>query len=212
MQLDTFWRSSASYRVRIGLHLKGIAFESLPRGLRSGAHRTFEYLDANPQGLVPALRVGSAVLAQSLAILEYLDESCSDPPLLPDTPLARAQVRGMALSIACDVHPLNNLRVLAYLRDVLGHVDAQVNAWVAHWIRAGFTGLEVEANRYSGDGRHLFGDRVTLADLCLVPQVYNARRFGVGLEPFPALAGIAAHLDTLPAFIAARPENQPDAE
>ena len=178
---------------------------------RPGAHRQPGYLAMNPQGLVPALEDGGAVIAQSLAIIEYLEETRPPPPLLPRLPLERARVRSLALAIACDIHPLNNLRVLNYLRSPLGHDEAAVDAWYRHWIGEGFRALEEEAKRASGDGRHMFGGEVTLADVCLVPQMFNARRFKCDVEPFPTLRAICAHLEALPAFARAAPDAQPDA-
>ena len=210
MQLFTFFRSSAAYRVRIALNFKGIAYESVPVDLRPGEHRRPEYLARNPQGLVPALADGGAVIGQSLAILEYLEETHPQPPLLPREPLARAQVRAMALAIACDLHPLNNLRVLNYLRGPLGQDEQSVNAWYRHWIGVVFAGLEVQA-RASSDARTLFAGHVTLADVCLVPQLFNARRFQCDLAPFPTLTAVGAHLESLPAFAQAAPAAQPDA-
>jgi len=157
------------------------------------------------------LETDGAVLSQSLAIIEYLDETYQRPRLLPADPIARAQVRSMALSIACDIHPLNNLRVLNYLKENLQHDQDTVNAWYAHWIRAGFEGLELQAQKYTANGQFLFADSASLADICLVPQMFNARRFAVDLSPFPTLAAITAHLESLPAFADARPEVQPDA-
>lgn len=210
MKLYTYFRSSAAYRVRIALHFKGIAYEAVPVDLRPGAHRRPEYLALNPQGLVPALEDGAAVLSQSLAIIEYLEETHPEPPLLPSAPLDRARVRSLALAIACDLHPLNNLRVLNYLRAPLGHDAAAVNAWYRHWVAQVFEGLESEARR-SSDGRHLLGGGVTLADVCLVPQLFNARRFECDLTPYPTLTAIGAHLESLPAFARAAPAAQPDA-
>ncbi len=210
MKLYTYFRSSAAYRVRIALQFKGIAYEAVPVDLRPGAHRRPEYLALNPQGLVPALEDGAAVLSQSLAIIEYLEETHPEPPLLPGAPLERARVRSLALAIACDLHPLNNLRVLNYLRAPLGHDEHAVNAWYRHWVAQVFHGLENEARR-SSDGRHLFGGRVTLADVCLVPQLFNARRFECELAPYPTLTAIGAHLESLPAFARAAPAAQPDA-
>jgi len=214
MRLYTYWRSSAAFRVRIALHCKGLAFESVPKHLLrdGGEQRRADYLALNPQGLVPALGHDGAVIPQSLAILEYLEEVHPEPPLLPRSPVERAQVRAMALGIACDIHPLNNLRVLNYLRGPLGQDDAAVAAWYRHWVETGFVALEQLIGRHSADGRHCFGASVTLADVCLVPQVFNARRFAVDLAPFPRLAAVSAHLESLPAFAAARPEVQPDAE
>jgi maleylpyruvate isomerase len=211
MKLYTYFRSSAAYRVRIALNLKGIAYDAVPIDLRPGAHRQPDYLARNPQGLIPALEVAGSVIGQSMAIIEYLEETHPQPPLLPGSPLDRARVRSMALAVACDMHPLNNLRVLNYLRSPLGQDEAAVDTWYRHWIAAGFRGLEEEAKRSSGDGRHLFGASVTLADVFLVPQMFNARRFNCNLEPFPTLRAICAHLEALPEFDRAAPNAQPDA-
>lgn len=211
MQLHTFFRSSAAYRVRIGLNIKGLTYESLPVNLRRGEQRSAAYRDLNPQQLVPTLVDDGFTLSQSLAILEYLDDRYPEPRLLPEDPRSRAEVRSMALAIACDIHPLNNLRVLDYLRTRLGQDDAGVNTWYAHWIAEGFKALESATLRHSEDRRHSYGDRLTLADVCLVPQWYNAQRFRCDLSPYPTLASICAHLESLPAFAAARPEIQPDA-
>jgi maleylacetoacetate isomerase len=212
VKLYGYFRSSATYRVRIALNLKGIPWESVPVDLRApvSAQHTREFRALNPQGLIPVLIDGQRTLTQSLAILEYLEETHPQPPLLPRDPGARAEVRALALAIACDIHPLNNLRVVNYLRSPLGHDDAAVNAWYCHWITLGFSALEQEARRL-GDGSHLYGDSVTLADVCLVPQVANARRFRCNMEPFPTLRAICAHLESLPAFARAAPEVQPDA-
>lgn len=210
MKLYTYFRSSAAYRVRIALNLKGIPFESIAVDLRPGMHRSPGYLAMNPQGLVPALEDGGTVFSQSLAILEYLEETHPQPPLLPRAPVDRARVRSLALSIACDLHPLNNLRVLNYLRSPLGQDEAAVNAWYRHWIAEGLRGLEVQASRL-GDGRHAFGGEITLADVCLVPQMFNARRFNCDLAPYPTLRSISEHLESLPAFARAAPAAQPDA-
>lgn len=211
MKLYTYYRSSAAYRVRIALNLKGIEYESVPVDLRPGAHRRPDYLARNPQGLIPALEDGGAVLSQSLAIIEYLEETHPQPPLLPRSPLERARVRSMALAVACDIHPLNNLRVLNQLRSPLGHGEEVVDTWYRHWITEGFRGLEEEARRASGDGRHMFGTAVTLADICLVPQMYNAHRFKCNVEPFPTLTAICTNLETLSQFARAAPAAQPDA-
>jgi maleylacetoacetate isomerase len=214
MRLYSYFRSSAAYRVRIALNVKGLAYQTLSVHLRraQGGQHAADYLARNPQGLIPALDVGPVVLAQSLAIIEYLEEIKPSPPLLPDNPLERAQVRAMALNIACDIHPLNNLRVLEYLRGPLAQPEPAVESWYGHWIATGFRGLEALAARHSKARRHLFGDAVTLADVLLVPQMYNARRFRCDLVPYPTLTAIDAHLATLPAFASARPELQPDAE
>jgi maleylpyruvate isomerase len=213
MKLYTYFRSSAAFRTRIALNIKGIAYESASIEMRApaAAHRTPEFLAINPQGLVPALEHDGATIAQSLAIIEYLNETHPDPPLLPASPVDRAHVRALALAVACDMHPLNNLRVLNYLRAPLALDEDTVNAWYHHWIGAGFTGLEENARRTSGDGHHMFGTTVTLADILIVPQMYNARRFKCDLEPYPTLRRICTHLESLPAFAKAAPEMQPDA-
>lgn len=211
MKLHTFFRSSAAYRARIALNLKAIAYDSLPKVFAKHEHRAPAYLAVNPQGLIPALEDRGVVLSQSLAIIEYLDETYPDPPFLPRDPVARAQVRSMALAIACDIHPLNNLRVLNYLRNELQQEDAGVNTWYRHWVTVGFQGLEQQARAYSTGGRFCHGDTVTMADICLVPQMYNARRFDTDLTAFPTLVAISTQLESLPAFAAARPEVQPDA-
>ena len=213
MKLYTYFRSTAAYRVRIALNLKGLPYEAVTKDLRgtAGEHRRSEYLTLNPQGLIPALEHEGRVLAQSLAIIEYLDECFPSPPLLPKAPADRATVRAMALNIACDMHPLNNLRVLNYLRDELRQDEASVNRWYAHWISEGFRGLEELAKRSSDDRQHCFGNSVTLADVCLVPQMFNARRFKCDVSPYPTLVSITSRLEELPAFAAARPEAQADA-
>jgi maleylacetoacetate isomerase len=218
LRLYTYWRSSAAYRVRIVLNLKGLKYESAPKHLlrNGGEQRKADYLALNPQGLVPALADGDLVIPQSLAICEYLEEVHPTPALLPRHAAGRAIVRGMALAIACDTHPLNNLPITGYLRKELGADDAAVQRWIAHWIHRGFTGLErwvasIES-RSAGAREYCFGSQVTLADACLVPQMYNARRFNVDVSAYPNLASISRHLESLPAFAAARPESQPDAE
>jgi len=214
LRLHTYWRSSAAYRVRIALALKGLPYESVPRHLlrHGGEQRSPEYLALNPQGLVPALEHDDHVVTQSLAICEYLEEVHPHPPLLPADPRGRAAVRAMALAVACDIHPLNNLSVLQYLRAELGQGDESVTRWISHWIDRGFTALEQLIARHSANGRYCFGDSVTLADVFLVPQVANSRRVQLDLAPYPRLAAVARHLESLPAFAAARPEAQPDAE
>jgi maleylacetoacetate isomerase len=213
MKLYNYFRSSAAYRTRIAFNLKGIQPETVEVDLRATANDQQKpgYRSINPQALVPALTVEDTTIAQSLAIIEYLDETHPDPPLMPRSPVNRARVRAMALAIACDMHPLNNLRVLNYLRSPLGHDEETVNTWYRHWIAVGFGGLEQEARRASGDGRHMFGQSVTIADIYLVPQMFNARRFKCDLEPYPRLRAICAHLESLPAFAKAAPEMQPDA-
>ncbi|HZF16260.1 MAG TPA: maleylacetoacetate isomerase [Steroidobacteraceae bacterium] len=212
MKLYSYFRSSAAYRVRIALAVKGITYETLPVNLRlaGGEHRQPGYLARNPAGLVPALDTGAAVLAQSLAIIEYLEETVPTPALLPEGALERAQVRGLALSVACDIHPLNNLRVLEYLRGPLAQPPAAVQTWYEHWIGTGLAALEVLARRHSASSRFLYGDRLTIADVCLVPQLWNARRFHCDVAPYPTLVAVDAYLAALAAVQAARPEVQPD--
>jgi maleylpyruvate isomerase len=213
MKLYTYFRSSAAFRVRIALNIKGLPHESVPVDLRAGESEQSKpaYLAVNPQGLVPALEDGGVTLSQSLAVVEYLDDAYPEPPLLPRTPRERAQVRAMALAIACDIHPLNNLRVLNYLRSPLGASEEAVKAWYRTWIAVGFRGLEEQARRQSGDGRHMFGTAITMADICLIPQMYNALRFKCDVEPYPTLRSIHAFLSVEPAFAKAMPEVQPDA-
>ena len=210
MELYTYFRSTAAYRVRIALNLKGLDYRGIPLQLLERQHKSQDYLAKNPQGLVPALQDGAEVIPQSLAILEYLEETHPTPALLPEQPAERAQVRAMALSIACDIHPLNNLRVLQYLKGTLNQQQSAVNDWYAHWIGEGFRGLE-QMIRASGDGQHCFGHRPTLADVCLTPQVYNARRFDVDLTPFPTIVAVDAALMATEPFARAAPEAQPDA-
>ena len=209
MRLYDYWRSSSAYRVRIALRLKGIDYSQAPVNLRQGVQRTLDYLAHNQQGVVPALDTGEVTLTQSLAIIEWLDELQPEPPLLPATPDARALVRSLALHVACEIHPLNNLRVLQYLEHRLGLEERDVNAWYRHWIAEGLTSLE--RRLVATAGTYCFGDTVTLADLCLVPQVYNARRYSCDLMPFPTIVRIDAACLKLPAFAEARPERQPDA-
>lgn len=214
MRLFSYFRSSAAWRVRIALAYKGIPHGTVPVHLvRDGGQQHSEsYREANPQGLVPALEDEGQVFGQSLAIIEYLEETHPEPPLLPHDFAGRARVRQMALGIACDIHPLQNLRVLNYLRGPLGQGDGPVAEWVRHWIAEGFRPLEELARRH-GDGRtHLYGGSVTMADVCLVPMMYNARRWHLDLKPYPALVAIDSHLMTLPAFSTTRPEAQADAE
>ncbi len=213
MKLYGFFRSSAAYRVRIALGLKGVAWETVVVDLRApvSAQHSREFRALNPHGLIPVLIDGERALTQSLAIIEYLDETHPQPPLLPRSPAARAAVRALALAVACDIHPLNNSRVLGYLRTQLAQDEGAVQRWYAHWIAQGFAALEDDARRLSGDGRHLYGDTVTLADVCIVPQMANARRFNCELAPYPTLRAICAHLESLPAFAQAAPQAQPDA-
>jgi maleylpyruvate isomerase len=206
--LHGYFRSGASYRVRIALNLKGVAYADVFHHLRKGEQRAPGYLALNPQGFVPALEAEGDVLTQSLAICEYLDERFPDPPLLPATPLARAKVRAAAQLIACDVHPVQNLRVLKHLREA-GLTQEQVTAWAARVIAEGLDAFEALIAHQPGP--YCFGDRVTLADLCLVPQLGNARRFGVELA-WPRILEVERACLALDAFRRAAPENQPDAE
>jgi maleylacetoacetate isomerase len=211
VKVYTYFRSSAAYRLRIALNLKGLSGDMVSVHLQKdgGQHRKPEYRAINPQMRVPALKLDSGeVLTQSLAIIEYLDEVDPQPPLLPRDPVQRAKVRALALAIACDIHPLNNLAPLRYLKNELGQDQSKIDAWYHHWILEGFEALETMVR----PGPYAFGGEVTLADVCLVPQIYNARRLKVPLERFPKLVAIDAACAKLPAFEQARPENQPDAE
>ena len=211
MKVYTYFRSSAAYRVRIALNLKGLTGDMVSIHLQKdgGQHKKPEYRAINPQMRVPALKLDSGeVLTQSLAIIEYLDEVDPQPPLLPRDPVARAKVRAFAQLIACDIHPLNNVGPLRYLKNELGQDQSRIDAWYHHWVLEGFTALEAMARPEP----YACGGEVTLADICLVPQVYNARRLKVPLDRFPKLVAIDAACMKLPAFEQARPENQPDAE
>jgi len=210
MILHGYWRSGAAYRTRIALELKGLAYEQKGVDLRTGAQRSEAFVALNPQGMVPALEVDGAVLTQSPAILEWLEETHPQPPLLPGDPVDRAHVRAMAALVGCDIHPLNNLRVGKALRETFGADQAAVDAWAARWIAPGFQALEALAGRHGG--AWCFGDAPTLADCYLVPQIYSARRFNVPLDPFPRLLAIDAGAARHPAFIAAHPDRQPDAD
>jgi maleylacetoacetate isomerase len=211
VKLFGYFRSSAAYRARIALNLKGVPYEMtsihLTRG--GGQQHKAEYRAINPQGRVPALALDNGdTLIQSLAIIEYLDETHPEPPLLPADPIARAHVRAAAQVIACDIHPLNNTSPLFYLKNTLKQDQETINAWYAHWVTVGFETIEALLR----PGPYSFGDQVTLADVCLVPQVANARRFNVPLDKFPKIVAVDAACLKLPAFDKARPENQPDKE
>ncbi|SAL25541.1 maleylacetoacetate isomerase [Caballeronia choica] len=214
MKLYSYFRSSAAYRVRIALNLKGLDYEYAPvHLLRDGGQQLKpEYRALNPDGIVPTLVDGDEVLNQSLAIIEYLEETHPEPPLLPRAPTDRAFVRAIALQVACEIHPLDNLRVLKYLKHQVKTPEDVKDAWYAHWVEMGFTSLE---KRLAGDprvGALCFGDTPTVADLCLVPQVFNARRFKIDMSRFPTLERIADHADQIDAFQRAAPAQQPDAE
>ena len=200
--LYDFWRSSAAYRVRIVLNLKGVAYRSVPIDLGQGAQASADYKALNPQGLVPALAINGLLLTQSLAIIDYLDANYKDPPMVSSDPACRSRTLAQALIVAADIHPINNLRVLNYLRRELGQGEDAVNSWYRHWIAEGLAALEVQAPEHG-----LFGGSLpNLADVCLVPQLANARRFDQPLEPYPKLVAIEATLRELPAFAAAAPE------
>ena len=203
-----YFRSSAAYRVRIALAWKGIAFDTQPVHLVKGEQRAADYLDIQPQGLVPALRIDGHTLGQSMAILEYLEETRPEPALLPKDAAGRAIVRWMAELIVADTHPINNLRIGNYLRGTLGQDDSAVLAWMRHWMAQGFTALEKMVARHGGAYCH--GDALSLADICLVPQMYNARRFELNLADFPALTAVDERCRALPAFVTAHPDNQAD--
>lgn len=211
MKLYTYYRSSAAFRVRIALNLKGLAYEPRFVHLAKGEHRKPEYAALNPQGLVPALAEDDgSLLTQSLAIIEYLEEKYPHPPLLPQDARGRARVRSLALLIACEIHPLNNLRTLTHLRKALGQNEDQVTTWYRHWIADGLTKLESDLG--TGAGRFCHGDSPTIADCCLVPQIFNAKRFNCDLAAYPATMRIFAECMQLDAFQRAQPSSQPDAE
>jgi len=213
MKLYDYFRSSAAYRVRIALNLKGLAPERAFVHLRRGAQRADDYLAVNPLGLVPSLVTdGGEVLTQSLAIIEWLDETHPQPPLLPPDAAGRARVRALALAIACDIHPINNLRVLNYLTGTLGATEAQKNGWYRYWCDVGFEALETQLAREKATGAFCHGGSPTIADICLVPQLANARRVELDLSLYPTLLRIEAACNALPAFAAAAPSKQPDAE
>ncbi len=212
MKVYGYFRSSAAYRLRIALRLKGLEAEQAFVQLRRNEQLSPEYRRLNPLGLVPALEENGQVFTQSLAIIEYLDETHPEPPLLPGTAADRAFVRAIALTIACDIHPLNNLRVLNYLLKDLGVDDAAKDRWYGHWIAAGFAALETLLAGDARVGTFCYGDTPSLADVCLVPQMFNAERMNCPLEPYPTLRRLAANARALPAFAAAEPGRQPDAE
>ncbi|ANN77148.1 maleylacetoacetate isomerase [Bordetella flabilis] len=214
MQLYSYFRSSAAYRVRIALNLKGLPYDTRPVHLLKdgGQHFLPDYTRLNPLALIPTLVDGPAVLTQSLAIIEYLEETHPIPPLLPATPIARARVRALALSIACDIHPLNNLRVLRYLKRELDIPDEARDTWYRHWIQTGLLALEKMLAASPETGTYCHGGTPSLADICLVPQLFNARRLKCDLDAMPTLVRIDAACRALPAFEHAAPENQPDAE
>ena len=207
MRLYTYFRSSAAYRVRIALNFKGVSYESAPVNLLKGEQREAGYKTLNPQMRVPSLDIGETTLIQSPAILEYLDEVYPEPPLLPMGAVNRARVRAIASLIACDIHPLNNSGTIGYLKNRLGHDQAVTSEWYAHWVREGFDAIET----LLGPGPYAFGSKITLADVYLVPQVFNARRFNVPLDAYPKIVAVDAACAQLKAFQDAAPNSQPDA-
>jgi maleylpyruvate isomerase len=208
MTLHTYFRSSASFRVRIALNLKGLEPRQAFVHLLKHEQLCEAYRRLNPQATVPALVHEGRAIGQSLAIIEYLNEIVPEPPLLPADPLGRARVREIAYGVACEIHPLNNLRVREYLRDALGCDETEGLEWQRHWMALGFTAIE----QLVGDGRFCWGDTPTLADICLIPQLFNARRIDLNLSPYPKLLWIEAAANALPAFADAHPNRQPDAE
>ncbi len=212
LALYDYWRSSAAYRVRIGLKLKGVEYDALPINILPSKDEQFgaDFTAKNPQARVPALETGQGMLTQSLAILEWLDETYVVPPFLPSDPWKAAQVRAFAQTIACDIHPLNNLAAIGRLRSQLGADDAAIASWFVHWIARGFAALETELSRAHATA-FAFGDTPTLADICLVPQMANARRYKMDLSPYPRLLAIDETARAHPAFAAAAPEMQKDA-
>ena len=212
MKLHGYFRSSTSFRTRIALNLKGLAYDYIPIHLRKGEQRGADYLTINPQGLVPTLEIDGHGITQSLAIIEYLDETHPDPPLLPADPLGRARVRSLALAVACDLHPLNNLRVLTYLTETLAQPPETQGDWLRHWVAVEFSALERRLAGERETGRFCHGDRVTLADVCLVPQVVNGRRFDCDMTPYPTIRRVFDACLALEPFDKALPQHQPDAE
>ncbi|WP_133650049.1 maleylacetoacetate isomerase [Paraburkholderia flava] len=214
MKLYSYFRSSASYRVRIALNLKGLPYDYVPiHVLRDGGEQFKpEYRQLNHGAVVPTLVDGDDVLTQSLAIIEYLDETHPQPPLLPAVPRDRAYVRSVALQIACDIHPVDNLRVLKYLKHTLGVDDAAKDAWYRHWIESGFAALEEHLSSDPRTGKLCFGDTPTMADTCLIPQVFNAQRFKIDMTAYPTIQRIFDYAEQLDAFARAAPGVQPDAE
>jgi maleylacetoacetate isomerase len=212
IKLYSYWRSSAAYRVRIALNLKGLQHEVVPISLLPAdtEHRRDAYRARNPHMLVPFLEDGDVSMGQSQAILEYLEETYPDPALLPETAQRRAAVRSFCNLICCDIHPLNNLRVMQYLKGELGIADAPFNRWYAHWIDEGFKAAETTALLYLDSGPFVFGASVSFADACLIPQMYNARRFKVSLSDYPRLVAIADACDEMESFKQASPEQQTD--
>jgi maleylacetoacetate isomerase len=214
LTLYSYFRSSAAYRVRIALNLKGLCYDQrfvhLVKG--GGEQHSNSYREINPQRLVPSLMVGATILTQSAAICEYLEETYRIPPLFPSDPAARAYIRGVMQAIACDIHPLNNTRVLSYLTKTLDLLDAEKAAWYRHWVEEGLAAIEIMISKHGDAGKCCHGDDPTFADAFLIPQLFNARRFDIPLDAYPRLTSIESHCLQLKAFIAAHPSAQPDAE
>ena len=210
MKLYTFFRATAPYRMRIALNLKGIAYEPEYVNLPGMEHHRPDYTRVNPQRLLPALVDDETVLIQSLATMEYLEETQPEPALLPRTPADRAYVRAIAQMVACEMHPLNNLRVLKYLEGALNHDEATRQAWYAHWIEEGFTAIEALLVERGLAGKFCYGDQVTMADVCLIPQVFNGQRFDCPLDAYPTIMAIFKNCQVLKPFIDAHPESQAD--
>jgi maleylpyruvate isomerase len=208
--LHGYWRSGTSYRTRIALNVKGVAYDQATHDLRTGAQQSTAFRALNPQGLVPALETPEGVLTQSSAILEWLEERYPEPPLLPTEPAGRAIVRAMAMTVACDIHPLNNLRVLKYLKSTLSHEQEAVDGWARHWICEGFDALEAMISQHGG--RFAYGDSLTFADCHLVPQFYSAQRFKIDCSPWPRLTAAVTNALAEPAVERAHPDRQPDAD
>ncbi|MDO6708335.1 maleylacetoacetate isomerase [Photobacterium sp. 1_MG-2023] len=204
MRLYDYMRSTAAYRVRIALNLKQLTYQSLPVSLVHDAQHSAEYINVNPAGLVPSLQIGGGVITQSLAIIEYLEEQYPEPALYPADPIRKAECRAFALDIACDIHPLNNLRVLKHLTSTLGHSEREKLAWYHHWLKEGFTAIEIKLAQ--GDSPFCFGSEPTMADVCIVPQLFNARRFEFDLTPYPRMVEIEQNCLALAAFANASPE------
>jgi maleylacetoacetate isomerase len=209
MKLTTYFRSTASYRIRIALNLKGVEHELLPLNLLTGEQQSADFLSTNPEGLIPVLDTGSDVLTQSMAILEYLEETQTQVKLLPDAPLDRAHVRALAQMIASDIHPVNNLRVLKYLVNEMGVNQDQKLQWYQHWIALGFSSVEKRLAQSAGE--FCFADTLSIADVCLIPQVYNAHRFNCPMDDYPTINRLNTACLKLDAFANAAPESQPDA-
>jgi len=210
LELYSYYRSSAAYRVRIALKIKQLSYKILPINLLSGKHRQSKYLQTNPEGLVPTMSTAEGTLTQSLAIIEYLEERYPQPSLLPKSAMNRAQVRSIAHQVAMDIHPLNNPRVTQFLEATTGLNKGQRLEWYHHWITQGFRALENNLNALNSNGQYCIGEMVTMADICLIPQVYNAQRFDCPMQDYPLINAIYRHCAGLAEFIAASPESQPD--